>query len=371
MKTFFNLIQDVQKQGKCHQCGGCVTFCSAINYGALGIDQDGKPRYEEIEKCIECGICHMICPETGELDDEIKKRAEWQAPAGRIIGTSVARARDLIVRERGTDGGCVTAVLLHLFDTGRINGAIVSKSTRSGRQPWLAKTREDIIDAAGIHLDHSHGMANFSELYSTFSPSIKALSELRNEGLERIAFVGTPCQINTIRRMQALGVVPADSIQVCLGLFCSGNFIMSGQGFSKAIASSGIIPGDIEKINIKDNLVLRLTTGERREVPLAALESVKRGACSYCDDFAAEYADISFGGIGAEDGWTTMVTRTRSGQEILADAMATVLEPYPYEDNPKFATRAENAMLLASGNKKERSAIYRRKQEKIQVTVAG
>ena len=62
MKTFFNLIQEVQKPGRCHHCGGCVTFCTAINYGALELGEDGKPRYKDIEKCIECGLCYSICP---------------------------------------------------------------------------------------------------------------------------------------------------------------------------------------------------------------------------------------------------------------------------------------------------------------------
>ena len=42
MKTFTNLIEDVQKPGLCHRCGGCVTFCTAINYGALELDSEGK-----------------------------------------------------------------------------------------------------------------------------------------------------------------------------------------------------------------------------------------------------------------------------------------------------------------------------------------
>ena len=61
METFFNLIQQVQKPGRCHRCGGCVTFCTAVNYGALELDDDGKPRYGEIEKCIECGLCAYAC----------------------------------------------------------------------------------------------------------------------------------------------------------------------------------------------------------------------------------------------------------------------------------------------------------------------
>ena len=77
MKTFFNLIQEVQKPGLCHRCGGCVTFCTAVNYGALELDPDGKPRYGDIEKCIECGLCHAICPEIDELEAETKSRVAW------------------------------------------------------------------------------------------------------------------------------------------------------------------------------------------------------------------------------------------------------------------------------------------------------
>src|SRR5512139_1970143 len=73
MKTFFNLIQEVQKPGLCHHCGGCVTFCTAINYGALELGEDGKPRYKDIEKCIECGLCYSICPEIHELEEETKR----------------------------------------------------------------------------------------------------------------------------------------------------------------------------------------------------------------------------------------------------------------------------------------------------------
>ena len=352
MKTFFNLIQEVQKQGKCHHCGGCVTFCSAINYGALKTDEQGKPVYADIEKCIECGICYMICPETGVLDQEIKKQANWSAPAGRIIGTSVARARDLIIRESGTDGGVVTALLVHLFETGKINGAVVSRNMETGRTPWLATSKEEILDAAGSHFNLSQGMEKFGDAYSTFSASIKALDEIRREGLERIAFVGTPCQINTIRRMQALGVVPAESIVLCLGLLCSGNFTMTKESFHILEKEYKFDYHDIEKINIKENFILRLTTGEIREIPIKALDPVKRTACQYCNDFSAEFADISFGGIGADDGFTTIITRTPLGRAVFAQGVEKVLEQYSYRENPTYATKAEAMVLSASRAKK-------------------
>ena len=98
METFFNLVQEVQKPGLCHRCGGCVTFCTAVNYGALELDEDGKPRYADMEKCIECGLCYSIGPEIGEYEEEVKRRAGWSEPNGRIIETTVARARDPEIR---------------------------------------------------------------------------------------------------------------------------------------------------------------------------------------------------------------------------------------------------------------------------------
>jgi ferredoxin len=92
MKSFADLIQEVQDPGLCHQCGGCVAFCSAINYGALELGADGRPRYRDREKCIECGICHSICPVVHELDEDTKELVSWSAPLGRVMGKAVARA---------------------------------------------------------------------------------------------------------------------------------------------------------------------------------------------------------------------------------------------------------------------------------------
>ena len=56
MKTFDNLIQEVLEPGLCHRCGACVAFCSSINYGALELDPEGRPRYSDKDKCIEGGL---------------------------------------------------------------------------------------------------------------------------------------------------------------------------------------------------------------------------------------------------------------------------------------------------------------------------
>ena len=320
MKTFHNLVEDVQKPGLCHRCGGCVTFCTAVNYGALELDAEGKPRYGDEDKCIECGLCHSICPEIDELDEETKKRLGWSPPIGRVIETGIARSTDPDVQKNATDGGVVTALLLHLFKSGKIDGAIVTR--QSGpflREPFLAVSEADIRRAAGFFFDTSHGMKSFSDYYVTYG-QIREFEPLIKKGLQRVAFVGTPCQIKSVRRMQTLNIIPSDTIKFCLGLFCSGNFVFGETQKEKIAKIGGFKFEDVKKINIKEDLIIHLNSGEVKTMMLDELEFMKRFACYFCPDYSAEYADVSFGGIGAQEGWTTFISRTPVGRAIMADA---------------------------------------------------
>jgi len=362
VKTFFDLIQDVQKPGLCHRCGGCVTFCSSVNYGALELDADGKPRYGEIEKCIECGLCHAICPEIDELEKETRERVGWTAPIGRVIETTVARASDPAVRRAATDGGVVTALLLHLLERGRIDGAIVTKQDGPfRRRPFLATTTEEIKQAAGFFFDTSHGMKDFGDRYMTHS-QIEEFDPMLKKGLKRVAFVGTPCQVKSVRRMQTLGLVPADAVHICLGLFCSGNFTFGEEQRQRLAELGEFAWDDVRKINIKDDLQLPLRSGQTRRIALDDLDFMRRHACRYCPDYTAEFADIAFGGIGAEEGWTTVVARSPLGRAALADAAgAGKLEEFSRTVNPSFATQAMTKIRTWSARKRK-TAQQNRKQ---------
>lgn len=352
MKTFFNLIQEVQKPGLCHRCGGCVTFCTAVNYGALELDKEGAPKYLDIEKCIECGLCYSICPEIEELEEEVKRKLAWSAPMGRVMETAVARAKDEQIRARATDGGVVTALLVHLFETGKIDGAIVARPTgRFQRSPTLATSREQILEAAGFYFDRSQGVNQINEEYLTYS-SIEEFAPMMQKGLRRVALVGTPCQIQSVRRMEALGIIPSDSIKFCFGLFCSGNFIFGDIQRKKLSDTYNIDWDTVKKLNVKDTFRVHDSEGVK-ELPLSDLEFMKRYACRFCMDYASEYADISFGGIGADEGWTTVITRTPLGRAVFADARNKSVEEFPVADNTAYASQALSTTRVASNEKKQ------------------
>ena len=273
----------------------------------------------------------------------------------------IARATDPDVQQKATDGGMVTALLLHLFDRGRIDGAIVTR--QSGpflREPFLAVSEADIRGAAGFFFDASHGMKNFSDYYLTFS-QIREFDPLMKKNLQRVAFVGTPCQIKSVRRMQTLNIIPSETIKFCLGLFCSGNFVFGARQREKIAAIGGFQFGDVKKINIKEDLIIHLNSGEVKTMMLDELEFMKRFACYFCPDYSAEFADVSFGGIGAEEGWTTFITRSPVGRAIVADARSKgAIEDNRRGDYRKLPSQALRKVNDWSG-KKRNTALKNRK----------
>ena len=68
--------------------------------------------------------------------------------------------------------------------------------------------------------------------------------------------------------------------------------------------------------------------------------------------YVSEFADLSFGGIGAEMGWTTVVIRTPLGRTIFRYASDSTLETYKLENNPKFTTAALEKVLSSSDRKR-------------------
>ncbi len=360
MKTFFHLLQEVIEPGLCHRCGGCVSVCTSVNYGALEIGQDGRPRYKDADKCIECGLCHAVCPEILELDQETRHRLSWSAPMGRVLSAGVARALDPEVRRHATDGGLVTALLLHLFHTGHIDGAIVTQAVgRFQRKPFLATTPQEILESAGFFFDTSHGIVGLGDAYMARS-SMEALRPLMSKGLRRVALVGTPCQIQAFRRMETLGVMPSESVAICLGLYCSGNFLFDEVHREELARAGGFSWNDVMKINVKDTFRVHLKDGSLRRLDLHVLDRLKRHACRYCEDYSAELADISFGGLGAPEGWTSYLARTPKGRAAELDARGRTVEEMDRRHDPVLPEKVLEAVMRASLEKRTQAREHRR-----------
>jgi coenzyme F420 hydrogenase subunit beta len=357
VKTFADLETEVVSKGICGACGGCVSFCSAGNLNALEQGADGLPCYADEASCLSCGICHMICPVTSELLSEVRSRFGWRRPIGAYQAISSARAADEAIRAVATDGGVVTALLLYMLDRRTIHGAVVSRRKGTfGREATIAVHRDDLIAAAGSQFARMAQLEGFGEQYTTFCPTVSAVKGLARPG--NVALVGTPCQVNTVRKMQALSIVPADIISHVIGLFCMENFSFYAPAGEKLAAELGIGLADIAKLNIKEDVIVTVSDGSEVHVPFERMDGLARPACLACTEFANDFADISVGGLGSPQGYTTVLIRSDAGRRIYAEALrAGYIEERGYRDGSEAA--ADRARMLAKV-----VALARRKQDR-------
>lgn len=321
-KIFADLINEVHKKGLCGQCGGCVSFCSAGDFGVIQMSESGPPVYINQDKCLECGICYLICPQIVAFKDELKEKYKFEYPLGYYKRVTIAQTTDEEILKIATDGGVVTSLLLYLLDNGSIDGAILSRKTGPfSREALLATSKEEIIESAGSSFDVSHQIHETSK-YTTYSPIITSLKESKEKEFKKLAVVGTPCQVTTIRKMQELGVVPSNNIKYILGLFCTENFSFDTFLKDKLEAQFGVKLRDIKKLNIKENLIVDLKNNKRLNIKFEQLEKYMRPACRACKDFSNHFADLSFGGLGSPDSYTTVLIRGKLGEDIFDRAIA-------------------------------------------------
>ncbi len=363
-KTFHDLQAEVQRFNFCGKCGGCVAFCSAGNLGALKVGPDGMPQFADEEKCLKCGICYMICPNTRDLDAELEKKTDWEPPIGAVKDLISAQTTNPIVGERCTDGGVVTSLLLYLLDNHMIDAALVSRSDGPfHRGPMLATSGEDIVSASGSHFDESFSVVELGSHYSTYSPSMQELRILRKGLIDRVAMVGTPCQIHSVRKMQVLGIIPSDVIKYCFGLFCMENFSFNDIQLRYLEKQYAFELADVKKVNVKEDFFIYLKNGKVTHIPFEEIDSIARPACLVCPDFSAEFSDISFGGLGSPKGYTTVLLRSEKGKMVYRGAVASgYIKERKYSTNEK--ARADlihiHKMVLDFSQRKRERALKNR-----------
>jgi len=302
-----SLEKNVVSTGKCVGCGTCVVVCpfNCLEYA--------KEKPNLIKKCQACGICPKVCPQyepswpkaENFLFGRERKAEEGFGIYRRLV---VAQAKDNKILKVCQDGGVTTALLVSALENGLIDSAIVSGISREKPfhpSPKLATSPEEILECAGTR-------------YS-YSPNILALADGLKQRKANMAFVGTPCQIHAVRKMQMSGLKKYTApLKFVIGLMCSECFNYEGLMEKHIRQTLGLKLDDIRKINIKGKMLVT-TKSEVKTIPLAEVKQYAQKSCGFCDDFSSELADISTGGLGL-DGWTFTIIRTEKGDELFSNA---------------------------------------------------
>jgi coenzyme F420 hydrogenase subunit beta len=322
----------------CTGCAGCVISCPHDVIGYEHGEGGYRPFHLEEElgpdDCTHgqkgCTACTRACPRFGiweaQADDHLHGRLRSEDEvAGIYHDILLTRAADATINDQGQDGGLVSAILVWALEHDYIDAALVSQlegdSSSWRTRPAVAATREEILDAAGSRY--------------TYTANTLALDEALEAGHSRLALVGMSCQssIAPVMWSRRIGKI-SKPIVFNLGLLCSKTF--DDSIFEELFeAKYRLDRSDIAKMNIKGVFQIWTTDGGYHEINLKECHAWTRPGCNHCPDFAAEHADISCGGIGANADWTLTIVRTDLGREIIGRMIDQgVIEAKPGDSDP-------------------------------------
>ena len=309
---------------KCTGCAACIVACpfNCLKY------VEGKP--EIIGECNACGICSQACPQYHPSRPALekfvfKRERKPEEEFGVYRRVVVARSTDEKILKISQDGGVVTTLLTFALRNKRIDGAAVS-ATYDDKPlhpvPTMATTAQQILQSAGTR-------------YS-YSPNLLAFQKGIEQNVNKLAFVGTPCQIEAIRRIQMIPLKNyIKKVKLTIGLICSGSFSYEGLVEDYIKDKLGINPSNISKINIKAKVLITMKSGKTKEIPLKKVRQYIRTSCRKCTDFSAELADVSVGGLRL-NGWSLVIIRTEIGDKLFTDAVkARLLKVKPMEEEKR------------------------------------
>jgi len=325
------MIKDVVDSGACCSCGICIASCPEK---ALELDNSYLPRV--LDSCTNCGICREICPRVempfSDIANLLKKENNIQYEEellGNYNQIFLARMSDSTLREKTYCGGSTTAFLIYLLEKGLIDKALLTGKEHDlsfcgHPKPVVASSKEEILACA--------------DTKPTANP---ILAKLPVEG-GKIAFVGTPCHVQGIRKAQYLtkfGKVSKErckelvgNIEFVIGLNCF--FAFKKDGVDQMLSKVGLNEKDLKKFyNWKGKSVALLPDGKKIEDfgEGGDFDSLNLGCLLCYPSYSAKLSDITFGKCMIEEwGWNDVISRSEKADRILREMIEQkILEVIP------------------------------------------
>jgi coenzyme F420 hydrogenase subunit beta len=239
------------------------------------------------------------------------------------IGTyrslSIGYAADNEVRSAAASGGVLSAILIYLLGKKMIDGAVVLGM--SSQEPWLtrpfiATTAEEILSAA-----------QSKYIISSVNEILPEMGAFRG----KLAYVGLPGQVQSIRLLQQAGHPAVRNIKYIFGPFYGNTLHFSS--VRSFIRSFGVKDHrEISRLEFRHGewpgkMRVELKDGRAFEMPkfhanyLIPFHILKNSLL--CTDLTNEFTDISGGDAWAPEyeergkGFSMVIARSKKGREIL------------------------------------------------------
>jgi coenzyme F420 hydrogenase subunit beta len=302
----------------CVYCGACVCVNPSpgvgFENGELMFDEESIVFDKDLKVCPVINANHSTTypkpPVTeGQTVDDM---------LGPYLEICSTKSTDENVLRKAQIGGTVTSLLLQGMKDEVIDSALlVDKDKGWIGKPRLAKTPEEILESAGTKLSEA-------SVLTCWRDAIKA-------GYKKLAIVGMPCVTIAEHLIDSSPDFKefSDVHKLKIGIFCMEAFNYRGLFTEFLKDNQKIKPSNIQKVDVKGRMIIHeITVEDKIAIHTYSLKELHKYGllgCLPCHDYAAEYADISIGSVGSEDGWNTTIVRTELGKKLLDSAVASGL----------------------------------------------
>jgi len=302
---FWDLEKAVIDADRCVQCGVCVAACPT---DSIGIGEDGLPQL--VKMCTGCSLCWDFCPRGG-----LQYEATWKITGaesiegmGRVEESYTARVRQRI--DGVQDGGFVSALLISLLEAGEIDGALLARESETERwkgEAFLATTPEEVRGCVGSFYNQTLALEHVDFKEYDLPPN------------PRIAVVGTPCEIEGIKAMQARpwtwGSSRVEAITLTIALLCTKSFNYEKLMLEEIRDKRGVDLDNVGRVDvIRGKMIVQDLRGATIfEEPIRDFHGAALKGCDECADFMGHAADISVGSVGSADGYSSVLLRSEVG----------------------------------------------------------
>jgi coenzyme F420 hydrogenase subunit beta len=197
------------------------------------------------------------------------------------------------------------------LEMGHLDGVLLARE--SDEEPWkgvahLARTPTEVAAAAGSFYNQTMALGHL---------------DLGGHGLPpepRIAVVGTPCEVQAIRAMQARpwtwGKSRVDAVVLTVALLCTKSFDYEGLMLRELRDQRGLDLASVGKVDvIHGRMIVEGRDGKRLvDEPVRDFHGAALKGCDECADFLGHGADLSIGSVGSDEGYSSVLVRTEAGR---------------------------------------------------------
>lgn len=314
-------IGKVLQSDICIGCGACA-FAAG---GRMELDGRGffRPSTEVAgHPAVLPSLCPMLAPELNEdvLADQLLPETPNRSPMlGKYIDLWAAHVEEGSWRRDGSSGGLGSWIAAELLDRGEIDGVIHARPVPrvDVESPFfrygISRSIEEIRSAA-----HSHY-------------HVVELSEVLREVREvpgRYLFMGIPCMVKAMRRVQVADPVVGERVRYAIALICGH---LKSVHWALSLGWGGGVPPDAIRditFRVKDQghpaKAYYVSVGDRSDGAQKVFDSASvvggkfnlgtmmPEGCNFCDDVVGETADVTIG-----DAWLPRYAFDWRGKNML------------------------------------------------------